>query len=230
MTKGLDETALKDKTSFPLLSRLSVMMFLQYFVQGAYLPVAAVYVKESLGFSDREVGVFVSALAVGPILAPFIVGQLVDRFFATERVVSFCHLVGGILMLILSTEVRPLPVIVIGTIYSILYVPTMMLTNSLAFQQLKNSDMEFPWIRAFGTFGFIVPAYLIEFWWLYGLEGAALDKARAGKQDADDHPAPAQQQIRRVKAPPVHNLDKQQRCDPGRDCDGRHSEVAANGR
>ena len=66
-----------------------------------------------------------------------------------------------------------------GTVYSILYVPTMMLSNALAFEHLKNSDMEFPWVRLFGTLGFIVPAYLIEFWWLRGLQGDELNQARA---------------------------------------------------
>ncbi len=162
-----------------LLTRLSVMMFFQYFVQGAYLPIASVYVERSLGFTPFQVGLFISALAVGPILAPFIVGQLVDRLFATERVMAVCHIVGGLLMLWLSTQTRVGPVIVLGTIYSILYVPTMMLTNALAFRHLRNSDMEFPWIRLCGTLGYIVPAYLIEFWWIRGLQGQDLDRARA---------------------------------------------------
>ncbi len=162
-----------------LLSRLSVMMFLQYFIQGAYLPIASVYVERTLGFTSMQVGLFSSALAVGPILAPFIVGQLVDRFFATERVMAICHVLGGILMLLIAVQTQFWPVIILGTVYSILYVPTMMLTNSLAFQHLKNSEMEFPWIRLFGTLGYIVPAFIIESWWLHGLTGEALEQTRA---------------------------------------------------
>lgn len=162
-----------------LFGRLSLMMFLQYFMQGAYLPIASVYVQRTLGFTSAQVGYFGAALAVGPILAPFLFGQLVDRLFATQYVLAACHLVGGILMLVLATLTGFWPVIIIGTVYSILYVPTMMLTNSLAFQHLRNSDMEFPWIRLFGTMGYIVPAYLIEFWWLRGLHGAELNQARA---------------------------------------------------
>ncbi|MHB0957445.1 MAG: MFS transporter [Pirellulaceae bacterium] len=162
-----------------LLGRLSLMMFLQYFVQGAYLPIASVYVERSLGFTPMQVGIFISALAIGPILAPFFVGQLVDRWFATERVMAVCHMVGGVLMLLLAVQTQVWPVIVLGTVYSILYVPTMMLTNSLAFQHLRNSDMEFPWIRLFGTLGYIVPAYVIESWWLRNLGGLELDRARA---------------------------------------------------
>ncbi len=168
----------QSKSSLPLLSRLSVMMFLQYFIQGAYLPVASIYVQDTLGFNGRQVGWFGSALAVGPILAPFLLGQLVDRRFATQQVVAFCHLSGGILMLALCTQSAFWPVMILGTAYSVVYVPTMMLTNALAFQHLKNSDLEFPWIRLFGTIGFVVPAFLVESWWLKGLEGDALEQAR----------------------------------------------------
>ncbi len=166
-------------SSVPLLGRLSLMMFLQYFVQGSYLPIASVYVIDALGFSSMQVGVFGAALAVGPIFAPFIVGQFVDRLFATQHVMAFCHLAGGLLMLAIAAQSHVGMVILLGTVYSILYVPTLMLSNSLAFRHLKNSEMEFPWIRIFGTLGFIAPAYLIEFWWLRGLEGEALHNARA---------------------------------------------------
>ncbi len=57
------------RSSLPLMTRLSVMMFLQYFIQGSYLPIASVYVEKTLGFSSRQVGAFGAALAVGPILA-----------------------------------------------------------------------------------------------------------------------------------------------------------------
>jgi len=154
------------------------MMFLQYFVQGCYLPIAALYVDQTLGFSAGQVGGFVAALAVGPILAPFVIGQIVDRTFSTQRVMAFCHLTGGVLMLALYYQTAVWPVIVLGTLYSVLYVPTMMLSNSLAFQHLRNSEMEFPWIRLFGTIGFIVPAFIIELWWLRGLHGDELARAR----------------------------------------------------
>jgi nucleoside transporter len=179
MTDAQLEASGKLRLSSPkLMSRLSLMMFLQYFVQGAYLPIASVYVKNVLGFTNFQVGCFGAALAVGPVLAPFIVGQFVDRFFATERVMAVCHLAGGILMLLIAAQTAFWPVIVLGTLYSILYVPTMMLTNSLAFQHLKNSDIEFPWIRLFGTLGYIVPAYIIEFWFLRNLAEQEMEEAR----------------------------------------------------
>jgi nucleoside transporter len=154
------------------------MMFLQYFIQGSYLPVASLYVQNALGFTADQVGLFSSALAVGPILAPYLLGQLVDRMFSTEHVMAVCHFVAGLLMLLLFAAKDVGLVMVLGTVYSVLYVPTMMLSNSVAFKHLRNSDFEFPWVRAFGTLGFIAPAFIIESVWLAGLEGDELEQAR----------------------------------------------------
>jgi MFS family permease len=156
--------------------RLCLMMFLQYFIQGSYLPIASVYVQDALGFSAAQVGYFGMALALGPILTPFLFGQLVDRYFATERVLTFCHLGGGALLLVLFLQSNAWVVIQLGALYSVLYVPTMMLTNSLAFHHLKNSAREFPWIRLWGTIGFVAPAWWIETVWLAGLEGTIAER------------------------------------------------------
>ncbi|MBL8829325.1 MAG: MFS transporter [Planctomycetaceae bacterium] len=154
------------------------MMFLQYFMQGCYLPVASLYLQDSLGFEKQQVGYFSSALSIGPLLAPLFVGQLVDRHFATQRVLACCHLVAGGLMLALYAQRDFWSVITLGTLYSILWVPTMMLTNSLALFHLQQRDREFPTVRLWGTIGFILPAWLIEGVWLAGLEGDALNTAR----------------------------------------------------
>ncbi len=169
---------LQTRSSVNMLSRLSLMMFLQYFVQGAYQPVVTVYVLKTLHFTETQAGAFSAMLSVGPLIAPFFVGQMVDRYFATERVLAVFHILGGVLMLVLYTQTGFWPVIIVGTLYSVLYVPTMMLTNALAFRHLRNRDLEFPWVRLFGTIGFMVPAYLVEFWWLWGLQGETLNQAR----------------------------------------------------
>jgi len=161
-----------------LKQRLYVMMFLQYFMQGAYLPVISLYLRNSVGFTQIQIGMFASALAIGPIVAQFFIGQVADRHVATDRVLAFCHAAGGMLMIVLYFQKEFLPIVILGTVYSILYVPTMMLTNSLTFDHLSDRDREFPWVRLWGTIGFIVPAWAIEWWWLSGLEGASLDQAR----------------------------------------------------
>jgi nucleoside transporter len=169
---------LVETTARPLYWRLCLMMFLQYFIQGSYLPIASVYVQDALGFTASQVGYFGMALALGPILTPFLFGQLVDRHFATERVVAFCHLAGGAVLLTLYLQTNVWLVIGLGALYSVLYVPTMMLTNALAFHHLKNSAREFPLIRLWGTIGFVAPAWWIEMVWLAGLEGQELNEAR----------------------------------------------------
>ncbi len=70
------------------------------------------------------------------------------------------------------------PAMILGALYSVLYVPTMMLTNALAFHHLRNSDREFPLIRLWGTIGFVAPAWWIEMVWLSGLEGRELNVGR----------------------------------------------------
>lgn len=158
--------------------KLAGMMFLQYFIQGSYLTILSVYVKDALGFTNEQIGYLVSAMAVGPVLAPFIVGQLVDRMLPTERVLAACHFLGGVIMLVLYTQREFMPVIILGTVYSILYIPTMMLTNSMAFHHLRARDREFPMVRVWGTIGFVVPSWLISFYFLRGLAGDELSRAQ----------------------------------------------------
>lgn len=165
-------------TATSLKIRLGLMMFLQYFVQGSYLSIVAVYLRDALHFDDAQIGNFLAALALGPLVAPLVVGQLVDRLVPTERVLAACHFLSGLLMLVLYTQTEYWPVLALGTLYSVLYVPTMMLTNSLAFRHLADRDREFPLIRVWGTIGFIVPAWLIEFYFLNGLSGDVLNRSR----------------------------------------------------
>ncbi|MFQ5730954.1 MAG: MFS transporter [Planctomycetaceae bacterium] len=175
------------RTDRGLKLRLYGMMFLQYFVQGCYLPVISVYLQDGLKFSPTEIGAFGAALAIGPLAAPFIIGQLVDRHAATEGVLAFCHLTGAAIMLVLYAVATHLSqdfdvfwlIVALGTLYSTLYVPSMMLTNSLAFHHLEDADREFPVVRMFGTLGFIAPFFLVEFVFLRGLEGSELNSARA---------------------------------------------------
>lgn len=152
--------------------RLCGMMFLQYFVQGAYLPIVAGYLTDTLGFSESNKGWFMAAIGAGPILAPLVVGQLVDRWFSTERVLAAFHFAAGLLMLALYKQTEFGPVVAIGTLYSVLYIPTTMLTNSLAFHHLRDRNADFPLVRLWGTIGFIVPAWFVGFYFLHDLPKA----------------------------------------------------------
>jgi nucleoside transporter len=167
-----------ERTPLELRVRLAAMMFLQYFVQGAFLPVVSLYLQTTLKFGPAELGYFNAAMALGPLVAPFFVGQLVDRRFATQHVLAAFHFLAGGLMLVLWTQRGFWLVMILGTVFSILYVPTMMISNTLAFAHLKDRNRDFPIVRLFGTIGFIIPAWLIEPLWLSRFSGEALDQQR----------------------------------------------------
>ncbi len=178
---------LQPATSSNIKLRLYVMMFLQYFVQGCFLPVISVYLEESMGLSRAQIGLFGAGLAVGPLVSSFILGQLVDRSFATERVLAATHLAGAVLMFLLYGSIQFLHfsasngfwwVFSLGVAYSVLYTPSLMLTNALAFHHLQDSDREFPLVRLWGTVGFVLPAWIVEYFFLSGNQGELLNNAR----------------------------------------------------
>ncbi len=176
-TRSLADTA-DPSTQKALKIRLCVMMFLQYFIQGSYLPIIPLYLEKALNFSPMQIGNFASAIAIGPLFAPFIIGQIVDRHFSTEKVLAVCHFSGGAIMLSLYFQTDFRNIMILGAIYSALYMPSLMLTNSLTFHHLVDSDREFPLIRLWGTIGFVVPAWIVEMFLLRNLSGAELDQER----------------------------------------------------
>jgi nucleoside transporter len=167
-------------SSLNLRVRLSVMMFLQYFTQGCYLPVASLYLKDHLNFSSWQLGLFGSAVAFGAMLAPFISGQLADRYFRTERFIGFSHLVAGTCMAAIKFSSNANLILFLAFAYSLLYVPTISLTNMMCFRNLKRVDYEFPRARVWGTIGFITPLWLFDIFWFTPLLGdpEALTAAR----------------------------------------------------
>ncbi len=153
-------------------TRLGVMMFLQYAVWGFWLPVLARYLQApvesgGLGFTPGQVGTILgTAAASGAITAPFLAGQIADRYFSTERFLAVLLIVGGTLQWILAAETSFVAWLVLSVLYSICYQPTIALTNSLAFSHLSDSSREFPWVRVWGTFGWIAASWFFPMVWL----------------------------------------------------------------
>jgi len=143
--------------SFGLRARLSVMMFLQYFVWGIWLPMLA----QRLGTNDlnleaSQIGWIFSVYGFGSIVGPFILGQLADRYFATERVMFVAHFVGGLLLFATAAATTFWPIFILLLLYCSLYMPTMGLSNSITFRSLgENNQNYFPAIRFWGTVGWI---------------------------------------------------------------------------
>lgn len=143
-------------------ARLSGMMFLEFFIWGAWYTAIAVYMSEN-GMADLTHWPFtVNPLAA--IFAPFFVGLIADRYFATEKVLGVLHIIGGVIMMLTPLAVNnPLVFILMLLAYNLCYMPTMSLANTLAFHNIKDQEKEFPVIRVFGTIGWIVAGLTVSF-------------------------------------------------------------------
>jgi nucleoside transporter len=144
--------------------RLGVMMFLQYAIWGAWTPVLSEYLKNTLGFSGAQFSLIYSLLPLATIIAPFIGGQVADRYVASQKVVAGLQLVGGIFLILIASTTSYGTMVWMMLVYCLLYAPTLALTNSIAFINLQNSEKEFGKIRVWGTIGWIAAGYLLTLW------------------------------------------------------------------
>jgi nucleoside transporter len=136
-------------------TRLSVMMFLQYAIWGAWLPILYPFLMGHRGFDLDQTGFCLMAGAVGALLGPFIAGQLADRSFATEKLLAVSHLVGaGLVYLLAVVDTFPL-FLTVSFVYGLVYAPTLALTNSISFANLPDRDRDFGPVRLWGTIGWI---------------------------------------------------------------------------
>jgi nucleoside transporter len=141
--------------------RLSVMMFLEYFIWGAWYVTIGTWLGQTLHFSGDQIGIIAGTTTVGAIVSPFLVGLMADELFANQHLLAVLHGVGGILLWFASTQTHFGSMYALLLIYSLLYMPTMALTNALAFRQMKDPAQDFGSIRGLGTAGWIVAGLTI---------------------------------------------------------------------
>ena len=142
-------------------TKLSVMMFLQFFIWGAWYTTIAVYMTnhgmERLTYWPYTVN------PIAAIVAPFFLGLVADRYFATEKVLGLLHVLGGfILCAVPRFTASPTTFILLLLAYNLCYMPTLGLANSLAFHHIQSQEQQFPLIRVFGTIGWIVAGLFIS--------------------------------------------------------------------
>ena len=136
--------------------RLSVMMFLEFFIWGGWFVTMGSYLGASLSASGAQIGLAYATQSWGAIIAPFIFGLIADRYFNAERVLAATHLVGGVLLLAVARSATFPAFYPLLLVYMILYMPTLALVNAIAFRQLRDPSREFSNIRVWGTIGWIV--------------------------------------------------------------------------
>jgi nucleoside transporter len=159
---GVDDMS-QDLTLSPSVrTRLSAMMFLQFFVWGAWFVTMGTYLLQGLRFTGTQTAQAYSTMPWGAIVAPFLVGMIADRFFAAEKVLGVLHLAGAVLLYYVSTLTEPGPFFAVLLVYALCYNPTLALVNAIAFNQMASPEKQFPAIRVFGTIGWIVAGWIVS--------------------------------------------------------------------
>jgi nucleoside transporter len=153
-------------TSPATLPRLMAMMFIQFFVWGAWYVTAYIYL-DKIGFTGDEIKWTYSVGPIAGMISPFFVGMIADRFFSTERILGVLHLLaaGAMLLAINAMSAENPSATTINWLFfahMIFYFPTLALTNSLAMTNIGNTEKQFPFVRVFGTIGWIVAGVVLS--------------------------------------------------------------------
>jgi len=143
--------------------RLSIMMFLEYFIWGAWYVTVGTWLGVGLQFDGKSIGWIAGTTALGAIVSPLITGAIADRYFAAQKILGALHLVGGVLLFAAARQHSFVPVYVLLLAYCFCYMPTLALTNAICFRHIQNVQEQFTGIRVLGTLGWIVAGLLVGF-------------------------------------------------------------------
>lgn len=158
--------------------RLSVMMFLQYAIWGAWTTALGDYLFNQLGFTGQQTGAIFGCLWLACMFAPFIGGQVADRWLPTQYFLAVAHLLGAGLLYLTAMQTDFAPMWGWMLLYSVCYAPTLALTNSICFHNLRDAERQFGRVRLWGTAGWICAGLLV-----WGIRTTWHTDAWTGKSD-----------------------------------------------
>jgi nucleoside transporter len=139
------------------------MMFVQFFIWGAWAVTLGTYLGTTLQFEGTQIGLIYGTTAIAAIVSPLFVGFVADRYFASQKVFSVLHLAGAVFLYLASQASGFGEIYALLLVYSLCYMPTLAIANGIGFRHLKDPDRQFPLIRVLGTIGWIVAGLVVGF-------------------------------------------------------------------
>ncbi|MHC4062402.1 MAG: MFS transporter, partial [Planctomycetota bacterium] len=152
--------------------RLSVMMFLQYAIWGAWAPVLAARLLGPLKMTGKQTGWIYATLPLACIVSPLIAGQIADQYVNTERILAIAHIVGAVLLFVAAREGRFRNLFLVMLGYSLCYAATLPLVNSLMFHNLAQNNLDVgtysPKIFIWAPIAWALVGYFLSGWrWIF---------------------------------------------------------------
>jgi nucleoside transporter len=158
----MSELTTSQRSSRGTMTSLSIMMFLEFFIWGAWYVTLSTFMTEA--HMTSEIGLAYMLCPIAALISPFFLGIVADRFFSSERVLAVLMLLGGVAMFFVPTAARHgvWPFLGVILIHSLCYMPTLGLTNTIAFAHITDQEKQYPLIRVYGTVGWIIAGLMIS--------------------------------------------------------------------
>ncbi|MFM7181086.1 MAG: MFS transporter [Verrucomicrobiales bacterium] len=188
------DTSHTSARSSSVIPRLSLMMFLQFFIWGGFFVTMGSYMLQLFGKEENINTIIGQAYATqtwAGLIAPLFVGLIADRFFNAEKVNAICHILGAGVLWYASTVTEPSTFIWTMFLYFMLYMPTLALVNAIAFSNIESAEKQFPAIRVWGTIGWIASGFIVA-QTVLGFVEIPLIKAITGVENAQKTAIPLQ--------------------------------------